>query len=155
MTQQPHPEDIHTRIENTIAILNAEAQTVDEHARHGLHLAIETLRAAEASVTVLESELDLVTAPDLSAAEEAQNLRLQLERAELRIATLEQQLVETREKIELEDQIHATEHDRLQKLEHQSKQMENILETDTQAFGKFMDRALEQDERKGRLKGRD
>ena len=148
-------EDIHTRIQNTIAILNAEAQTLDAHGRHDVHIAVETLHAAETAITELEAELDLVTSPDLAAAEEAQKLRHQLEEAELKIASLQQQLVEAKEKIHIEDQIHAEEHARLKQLEKQAKEMEGILETDAGAFGKFMDRALDKDAQSGRLKPRD
>ena len=152
---KPQPEDIHTRIQNTIAILTAEARTLDEHGRHDVQLAVETLQAADVAVTEIEAELDLVTAPDLNAAKEVQKLRNELEQAELRIAELDQRLAEARERIQIEDQIHAEEHENLQRLERQTKKMENILETDADAFGKFMDHALEQDERAGRLKGRE
>ena len=78
----------------------------------------------------------------------------ELERAELRIAELDQRLAEAGERIQMEDEIHAEEHDRLKRLERKSSEMENILGTDADAFGKFMDHALDRDERTGRLKGR-
>ena len=155
MTETSHPEEIHTSIQNTIAILNAKARTVDAHARQDLRLAVETLSAADAAVDKLEGELDLVTTPDLNAAEEAQRLRHRLEEAKLRIATLEQQLAEAKDELQLESQIHTSDHERLRELERQATKMEGILETDAGAFGKFMDDALEQDQSSGRLKGRE
>ena len=155
MTQTPKPEDIHTRIQNTVAILSSELKTLDAHARHVLQLAMETLQAADAAVTELEAELDLVTAPDLSAAEEAQRLRHRLEETEVQIAALQQKLSDANDKIRLEDEIHVSEHDRLKELERQTKRMEDILETDADVFGKFMDKALDQDQSSGRLKRRE
>jgi hypothetical protein len=151
VTQASHPEDIHIRIANTIAILRAETRTLDAATRQELNLSVETLLAADASVTELEAELDLVTAPDLSAAEEAQRLRARLEASELQVAALEQRLLEAQEKVQLEDQIHASERDRLAELERQAKKVERLLETDADAFGTYMDNALDQDDRqKGR-----
>lgn len=147
MTNNSRQEDIQVRIENTIAILEAAGQNVDGRARHDLVLAIDTLRTAQTALTALEAELDLVTAPDLSAAEEAQRLRGQLAASELRVADLEQRLVGANEQIQLEDQIHASEHDRLEELERRAKKVERLLETDADAFSTFMDNALDQDDR--------
>ena len=148
-------EDIHTRIENTLQILESEVQRVAEPARHDLILAMETLRASADAIRHLEGELDLVTAPDLDAAEEAQKLREHLDAAQLRIAGLEQQVVELRENSALEDQIHAEEHERLRELEKQAKEMEGILGSDEAAFGRFMEQALDKDEQAGRIKKRE
>lgn len=155
MPDSPTPEDVHTRIQNAIAMLAAEAPTAGPAAQHGFRLAVETLRAAEEAVTELEAELDLVTAPELRAAEEAQKLRHELEEAEVRYAALSQKLALLQEERTTEDAVHAEGHRRLQKLEKETAEIERLLETDAGAFGKFMDRALDQDEKQGRLKKRD
>ena len=147
---EPPQEDIRLRIQNTIAILEAEAAKVEAAARRDLQLAVETLLAARTALDERDEELDLVTAPDRNAAEEAQRIARELEGARERIVALEQQLAEKETALDIEEQVHEEERRRLKKLEKQAASFESILETDQQAFSKFMDKALEEEERKRR-----
>ena len=62
-------EDIRIHIDNTIAILEAQIGQERASAQHGFQTAIETLRAARKAIDERDAQLDVVTAPERSAAE--------------------------------------------------------------------------------------
>ena len=146
------PEDIRTRIDNTIAILEAQISQERGSAQHGFHIAVDTLRAARKAIDERDAELELVTTPELKAAEEAQRLQKELVAAEARAVGFEQQLAMLRQEHEVEEHLHDEDRKRLEKLKKRADDFDQVLMTDKDAFSRFMDKALEKDAPKKRPK---
>ncbi len=141
-------DDIRDKIDNTLAIL-ASLQGNEPHVlRRALALAADTLKAVREAQKETDAELDVLTTPGRNAAEDLVKLRKQLDAAQDRILDLEQQLGLLRQERDIENQLHATERKRLAELEKQSTQYEAMLLKDDDAFAKYLDRALDADEKK-------
>lgn len=147
------PQDVYTTIENAIAILQSQAAGERGPAHRSLVLAVDTLKAAKAALQERDAELELVTAPDLKAAEEAQRLRHDKEELQVRIAGLEQELAMLRQEHEIEEHLHAEDAKRLKQLEKKARDFDDILVKDKEAFSAFMEKALDDEDRKRRGRG--
>lgn len=141
-------DEIRSKIENTLSIL-ASLQGNEPHVlRRGLALAADTLKAARGALAETDSELDVLTTPGRNAAEDLLRLQKELDRQKDRALDLEQQLALLRQERQVETQVHAAEKKRLAELEKQSAQYEAMLLKDDDAFSKYLDRALDADEKK-------
>lgn len=141
-------DDVRSKIDNTLAILAALKGNEPHVLRRALALSADTLKAAREATQETEAELDVLTTPGRNAAEDLVKLRKQLDAAQDRILDLEQQLGLLRQERDIENQLHATERKRLAELEKQSTQYEAMLLKDDDAFAKYLDRALDADEKK-------
>ncbi len=148
------PEDIGTAIRNALAILATPGAKAPHAIERNFQLAVETLLAARAAIEKRDSEIDLVTDPDHTAAEEAQRLRAALEKAEGRILELEQELAMAKHDAEVEQVLHAEEQKRLKTAEKKAKDLDSLLMEDDEAFKRYMDKAMDEQERKGKGPGR-
>src|SRR6188474_3128442 len=101
--------DIRQRIRNALAILEAPKSREVHQIPRTVGLAMDALRGADQAIDELESELELVSAPDLDAAREVQRLRRELEAARATVARLQGELASTREELEIEKRIHTEE----------------------------------------------
>ncbi|MCA8942495.1 MAG: hypothetical protein KDB80_08070 [Planctomycetes bacterium] len=146
MPATPDDDPILERIANAITVLSAIR---DPHAAlRQLQMAIESLTAAAKAIEARDAELDLVTAPDRDAAAEIARLRQQLEEARDQIVTAELRAVESDQEREMEAQVHADDAARLAKLERKSRDLDALLMEDEEAFGRYMDRAMDEDDRR-------
>jgi DNA repair exonuclease SbcCD ATPase subunit len=148
MTDDTAKPDARASIDNALAILSAAGADEPHAVKRNLALAANALRAARDEIDALNAELDLVTAPDVDAAREVQRLERELATAQGRIAELEQASAMLRRDLDIETNVHADENRRLKELEKRAKDFESVLMEDDEAFGRFMDRALDEDERK-------
>lgn len=156
MTQGSN-EDIRQRIANTLAILDTSGGQGSGHSvkrdpallRRHLAMAAGTLQAAAEAIGELDSQLDAVTAPELDAVREMQRMQVQLEQAEQKVAGLELDLQMAKADIQVEEALHSEDRKRMKELEKRSKNFNKVLMEDDDAFGKFMDQAMDDQERKG------
>ena len=141
-------DEIRERIDNTLAIL-ASLQGNEPHAlRRAVGLAAETLKALREHWNEADAEMDVLTTPGRSPAAELIKLQGELERTKDRMSKFEQQLISERQARRVEEQLRATDKKRLTELEQQASQYEAMLFKDGAAFSKYMDRAMEADEKK-------
>ncbi|MBI5850537.1 MAG: hypothetical protein HZB39_05785 [Planctomycetes bacterium] len=141
-------DDVRNQIDNTLSIL-ASLQGNEPHVlRRAIALAADTLKSAREALKETDAELDVLTAPGRNAAEELVRLRKQLDAAQDKALDLEQRLAMLRQERDVELQVHAAEKKRLAELEKQSAQYEAMLLKDDDAFSKYLDRALDADEKK-------
>ena len=141
-------DELRARIESTLTIL-AALRTAEPHAlRRALALAAETLKQALGGLTEVDRELEVVTAPDRSAAADVVRLTKELDAARGKITRLEQDLAMARSDLDVEKNVQAEERKRLAQLEKKHKEYEALLLNDPKAFSDYFDRALEVDEKK-------
>lgn len=137
-------------IDNALAILGAQRGGDPRAAAQGFAVAIEALRAARAAIDDLDGQLELLTAPERNAAREAARLRGELETERRRAAGLEQDLAMLRADRDVENAVHEQDRIRLRELEKRAKEFESVIMRDDDAFGRFMESALDEDELRDR-----
>ncbi len=141
-------DEIRARIDNALTVM-AALRTNEPHAmRLALASAGDALKVARGALTETEAELDVLTAPNRNPAADAIKLRKELDAALSKIVGLEQDLAMLRQERDVERQMQAADRKRLAELEKQHGQYEALLLKDNDAFAKYMDRAVEADEKK-------
>ena len=141
-------DDLESRVDNTLAILGA-ASAADPHAqRRALALAVDTLKAVREALRARAAELDVLTTPGRKPAEELVRLEKELQSADARSAAHEQRSVLLAQELQLERELHAAAKTRLAEAEKQAAQYEAMLMQDDAAFSKYLDRAIDADEKK-------
>ncbi len=134
--------DIRQRIRNALSILEAPKSREAHQVPRTIGLAMETLRGADEALDELESELELVSAPDLDAAREVKRLRQELEAAREKMTRLERELKMVREELSIDQRVHSEELRKLASLEQRAKTFDQVLLSDDQAFDRYMDQQL-------------
>lgn len=141
-------DDLESRVDNTLAILGAAFGT-DPHAlKRALALAAETLKAVREALRKRAAELDVLTTPGRKPAQELLRLEKDLQSAVAKSAAHEQRSVMLGQELQLERELHAAAKKRLAEAEKQAVQYEAMLLKDDAAFSKYLDRALDADEKK-------
>lgn len=141
-------EDIRSRLDSALTVL-AALNTNEPHVlRRALVLAGDALRAARGALDEADDELDVLTAPDRNSAAEVVRLEKELATARDRAVALEQDLAMLRHERDLETQVQAVDRKRLADLEKRVAQYESSLLKDDDAFSRYMDKAVEEDEKK-------
>ena len=142
------PDDIRRRIDNALAVLGATPTNDVRAVRQTVELLKSTLTELRGAFDELEAQLEVVTAPDRNAARDVVALDRELRSAKAKNQDLEQRLALARAELEADRQLQADDRTRLAELEKQSRQFEDLLLKDDDAFGRYLDRAIDADERK-------
>lgn len=144
-------DDIRTILDNALAIVRSQAVGERGPTHQALRTAAEALLAARQAIDELGEQLDLVTAPELDAAQEVRRLRAEVGRLEEKLAQVEEERERERQSRELEEHLQAEEKRRLRELERKSRDFEDTLAKDPAAFERFMERALDEQEKRKRF----
>jgi len=141
--------DVRDTIENALQVLRATRPEDRGQARQALAIAIDALEACAGAVDELERELGTVTEPELDTARELERLRAELAAARERAKGLEVELRSVQAELTAQLHLQAEDDRRRSQLERKVEDLDRLLLSDDAAFDRFMDRALEDDERGG------
>ena len=143
MTESPDAP-VQEVVENAIAVLRAVR---DPHtAKQSLVLAVNALESALDGIRRRDEQLEMLTSPDRSAAEEAQALRARVAELERELELAQADAQATEQTKALEEELHEEDRRRLKKLERKAKDLDKLLMEDDDAFSRYMDRAMDLDE---------
>ena len=139
-----------SQIDNALAVLGATPSNDVRAVRQTFELLKTTLADLRASIEELEAQLDVVTSPERDAAKEVLALEKQVQDATARMARLEQELSQTKAALEAEQQIRKAERARIAELEKIAKEFEQLMSPDRGSFGRYLEKAFDEDEKKRR-----
>ena len=142
-------DDIHQQIENALRVVGAQRHQVQPQVAQTLALAFDALKAARAALDESDEQLAIVTDPERDMAVEVQRLTHELEQERARADRAEQATAVARADKEVEDLLHAEDSKRIDKLEKKAQSLDAVLMKDDGAFGRFMENALDEQDRKG------
>ena len=143
-------DELRSRIAGALSYLATREAADPVRAERSLAFAVELLREAERALGSRDRELEAATDPSLDASREVIALRKQLARAEEKILDLELTLSVARGEVEALEAITTEEQRTRRELEKRVADIDKKLMTDDDAFARFMDAALDEQERRDR-----
>lgn len=141
-------DDLRSRIAGALSYLATREAADPVRARRSLDFAMELLREADRTLAARDRELEAATDPGLEASKEVVALRKQLERAEEKVVDLELSLSMARGEVEALEAVTTEEQRTRRDLERQLADFDKKLMTDDDAFARFMDAAMDEQERR-------
>lgn len=148
MKSAPDPDGARGQIENALAVLRSTPSNDVRAVRQTFELVDGALEAARGALDQLDAQIEIATGPQRNLVRELIDMQKQLQAAQSRQHELEQQLALARADSAADRHMHDEEQRRLRELEKKTKGFEDLLLKDDDAFAKYFDRAIEQDEKK-------
>lgn len=142
------PDRARQQIENALAVVRATRPEDARAVRSAFGLVVPALEAARAALDELDSELDVATGPNRDSVEELVHAQQKLEKAELAMAELEQRLALERAEREAVETVEQEDRARIAKLEKANADFEARLLEDDDAFDRYFEKALDEQDRK-------
>src|SRR5690606_13231703 len=116
--------------------------------RQTFELAKTTLLDLRNALDELEAQLEVVTAPERNSARDVVALGKELRAAKSKIHELEQRHALARAELDADRLLQRQDRERLTELEKKNRQYEELLMKDDDAFARYLDQAIDADERK-------
>lgn len=148
MTSANDPEDARNQIDNALAVLRSTPSNDVRAVRQTFELLAAALECARAALDELDAQLEVATGPQRDSIRDVVELQRKLQEVTLQKAELEQRLALAQADRDAEKAVHAEDNKRLHDLEKKAKGFEDLLLQDDDAFAKYFDAAIEQDEQK-------
>lgn len=143
---EPAKPSVYEVLENAIAVMKAVR---DPHAaKQSLIPAIHALEAARAALARRDEQFESLTDPDRTAAEQVTELKARVARLEQELELARADAEAAEQSKELEENLHEEERQRLLKLERKAKDLDKLIMEDDDAFSRYMDRAMDVDEKR-------
>ena len=142
-----------TRVENALALIDQQRAKAPAELQRTLDLARGALESSLASLTELEAQLESATDPSVDAASELVRVRKELGAAQGRELDLALKVRELQGEVAASNAIQEEEERRARDLNRRVRDFQEKLMTDDAAFTKYMDAALDAEEKRGRGRG--
>ena len=139
-----------TRIENALTLIDQQRAKAPAALERTLELSRGALASALQTLAELQAQLDAATDPNIDAAAELTRVQRELEAAVGREQGLSLKLRELEAEVEVSNAIQAEEERRARDLDRKVNDFQKKLMTDDAAFDRYMDAALDADERRDR-----
>jgi len=139
-----------TRIENALTLIDQQRAKAPAALERTLELSRGALASALQTLAELQAQLDAATDPNIDAAAELTRVQRELEAAVGREQGLSLKLRELEAEVEVSNAIQAEEERRARALDRKVNDFQKKLMTDDAAFDRYMDAALDADERRDR-----